>query len=106
MKKDPLGILSKAHYSSLKYKTLPDGTPPAANGNPQSAQNEKEEKKEEKDNNSETKDTAPTAKDVEIKSKLLKDDCAGHYRQSKDHQIHDHPVWIKVKPAEDRFGWY
>jgi len=36
----------------------------------------------------------------------LKDDCAGHYRQSKDHQIHDHPVWIKVKPAEDRFGWY
>jgi len=46
------------------------------------------------------------AKDVHIKSALLKDDCAGHFRQSKDHEIHDHPVWIKVKPAEDRFGWY
>ena len=48
------------------------------------------------------------AKDVEIKSDNLKDDCAGHYRQSKDHVIHDHPVWIKVKPAPGytRFGWY
>lgn len=39
------------------------------------------------------------AKDVQLKSDFLSDDCAGHYRQSKDHEIHDHPVWIKVKPA-------
>ena len=49
---------------------------------------EKEEAKAEKKAD-DTKKKVPyktlPAKDVEIKSENLKDDCAGHYRESKDH---------------------
>lgn len=46
------------------------------------------------------------AVDVEIISSDLKKECAGNYQMVKDIKIHDHPVWIKVKPQRDRVGYY
>lgn len=45
-------------------------------------------------------------KDVELRSADLKHETAGNYRRSKDLQIHDHPVWIKVQPSHNRVAYW
>lgn len=44
--------------------------------------------------------------DVEIRSPDLKDDIAGNYQKSNSAMIHEHPVWIKVQPTQNRMGYY
>lgn len=49
------------------------------------------------------------AQDVEIISSKLHHECAGNYQMSNGENaitIHDHPVWIKVKPHRNRAGYY
>lgn len=36
----------------------------------------------------------------------MKKQCAGNYEEIKDIKIHDHPVWLKVKPNRGRIGYY
>ena len=66
---------------------------------------EKKDKKEEAAHPEAHHETIPD-KDVEIRSADLKDETAGNYRQSTNLLIHDHPVWIKVLPSENRMGYY
>ena len=66
---------------------------------------EKKEEKEEAKHPQAHYETVPD-KDVEIRSAELKHEVAGNYRKSKNLMIHDHPVWIKVQPTENRMGYY
>ena len=36
----------------------------------------------------------------------MKDEIAGNYQKSKSAKIHEHPVWIKVQPKQNRMGYY
>lgn len=74
-----------------------------------------EEKSKDNDNadakkkKEENKYPTDPALDVEIISNDLKEECAGNYRRNNGKnaiQIHDHPVWIKVKPHKNRVGYY
>lgn len=66
---------------------------------------EKKEEKEEAKHPQAHYETVPD-KDVEIRSAELKHEVAGNYRKSKNLMIHDHPVWIKVQPTDNRMGYY
>ena len=62
------------------------------------------EKKEEEEKNPTWETTDEV--DVEIRSPDIKDDIAGNYQKSKSATIHEHPVWIKIQPNQNRMGYY